>query len=381
MYNIKMATRALCVPVFLSFLAACSGGHGADAEISEVFLMHSWQAWDKNEVDPLLKRYGPPGLKRLDPFCGVYYPAQKHTPPPFVESASHAGFIVELERPTLLVDKVFDDSPAELSGIKEGDRIIKIDGDPPSIDAAKLAGFFESAGGRSVDIELSRKGVGAPLKTKLEMKNPRQPVVWGFYREKDRTLYVRINSFSEGAAVVVEKTISSFNSRKPGRLLVDLRHSSTGLLDELQAVLELFSPKGALLFSTQSRVEGYRAVFVSRRGPLPLPPKILVLIDGETSGWPEIFALSARHNAAAVIVGEKSEGMFSVLKTFRVSKNMGFTMTVAMLAGPDGLSASGVEPDIRAGLPRSAALPDFPPSQILDADPAFVEAVNNGGNR
>ena len=369
----------MCALAFFSFLAACSGDRGTDAEISRVFLRHSWKAWDKNEVDSLLKRCGPQGLKKLDPFCGVYYPAQRHAHPPFVESASHAGFIAESDGAALLVDKVFDNSPADVSGIKEGDRIVKINGKPPSLyDAAKLNGFFESAGGWNIDIELSRKGVGAPLKIKLDRKSPRQPVIWGFYREKDKTLYVRINSFCKGAAAAVEKTISSFNSRKADRLLVDLRHNSTGLLDELQAVLELFSPKGALLFSTQSRVEGYCEVFTSRREPLPLPPKIFVIIDGATAGVPEIFALSARRNAAAVIVGGKSEGMFSVLKTFRISKDMGFTMTVAMLAGPDGPAAAGagVEPDIEAGPPPSAALADFPPSQILNADPAFMKAVN-----
>jgi carboxyl-terminal processing protease len=380
MHKTKFFPRGFCALAVFSFLTACSGDRWTNAEISGVFLRHSWKAWDKNEVDSLLKRYGPQGLKKLDPFCGVYYPAQKHAHPPFVESASHAGFIAESDGAELLVDKVFDNSPADVSGIKEGDRIVKINGKPPSLyDAAKLNGFFESAGGWNIDIELSRKGVDAPLKMKLERKSPRQPVIWGFYREKNKTLYVRINSFSKGAASAVEKTLSSFNSRKTDRLLVDLRHNSTGLLDELRAVLELFSPKSALLFSTQSRVEGYRGVFTSRREPLRLPARIFVIIDGATSGVSEIFALSARRNAAAVIVGEKSEGMLSIFKTFRISKNMGFTMTVAMLAGPDGLAAAGigVKPDIEADRPQSAALPDFPPSQILNADPAFMKAVGN----
>ncbi len=249
----------------------------------------------------------------------------------------------------LVVVTPIEGSPAYRAGIKEGDRIVKIDG-----LSAKEIGINEASqklrghSGTHVTLVLIRNGMRDPLEINLmreiiHIKSVRSEMLDPGFG------YVRVSSFKQGTTGELEKALNLLNKESKGGLkglILDLRNNPGGLLDESVDIANLFLESGVIV-STVSRNHEIDKKMATREGSEPTYP-IILLVNGGSASAAEILAGALQDHKRAVVLGTQTFGKGSVQIISDVGEGAALKLTIAKYYTPKGRSiqALGITPDI-----------------------------------
>jgi carboxyl-terminal processing protease len=243
-----------------------------------------------------------------------------------------------------------DDTPGAKAGLKSGDLIIAIDGDPLSNSTLDEA-VDKMRGPPNTAIKLTIKREGQqPFDVSLTRAVIHVAAVKGKI-ERDNIAYIRIPSFlPEHLGTELESKFQDLKKQaggKLGGLVLDLRADPGGLLDQAIAVSDDFLDHGEIV-STRGRrpddVQRYNAHPGDITNGLPM----VVLIDGGTASASEIVAGALQDHHRAVILGTRSFGKGSVQTIIPLPGAGAMRLTTARYFTPSGRSiqGSGIDPDI-----------------------------------
>ena len=259
------------------------------------------------------------------------------------------GIEVTMENGVVKVVSPIDDTPAFRAGLKSGDLITHLDGEP--IQGLTL----------SEAVEKMRGKVGSDLKLTVRREN-RDPFNVIVTRDiiKIRSVrsrmeggdiaYVRITSFSEQTTSGVEQSIKSLSKKAKGKLagiVIDLRNNPGGLLDQSVKVSDAFLDQGEIV-STRSRRPDESRRFNAKAGDITDGLPIVVMVNGGSASASEIVAGALQDHRRAIVLGTRTFGKGSVQTIIPLSGNGAIRLTTARYYTPSGRSiqAKGIEPDI-----------------------------------
>jgi len=242
-----------------------------------------------------------------------------------------------------------DDTPAAKAGLKPGDFITHIDGDPVlglSLNEAveKMRGPVNS------DIKLGMRREGRdPWEVKLTRAIIKIQSVKSHLETPDIG-YIRITSFNEQAASGLETAMKALKSQAGDRLagiVLDLRNNPGGLLDEAIKVSDDFLDQGEIV-STRGRHKEDAARYNATPGDITGGLPMIVLINGGSASASEIVAGALQDHHRAVLLGTKSFGKGSVQTIIQLPSHGAMRLTTARYYTPSGRSiqAKGIDPDI-----------------------------------
>jgi carboxyl-terminal processing protease len=260
------------------------------------------------------------------------------------------GMQVTLENGLVKVVSPIDDTPAARAGMKPGDLISAIDGQPVtglSLSEAveKMRGPIGStikltvrrANQEAFDISLTRAEIKVDS-VKAQMQG-------------EDVGYIRITSFTEQTYDGLEKAINGFKDKSKGKLrgiVLDLRNDPGGLLDQAVRVAGAFIEKGQIV-SIRGRNGRETQHFDASPGDLINGAPMVVLVNGGSASASEIVAGALQDDHRAVVMGTRSFGKGSVQTIMPLPNNNGaLRLTTALYYTPSGRSiqAKGIEPDI-----------------------------------
>ena len=223
------------------------------------------------------------------------------------------GITIRAEAPgsgrVLVVEPPVPGTPAYKAGIKTGDVISEVRGEPiedwdvneeviPSLKGPK---------GTTVDITVERIGETEPLHFTIERDEiPIYTIKYAF-QVQPGVGYIRIAKFSETTGSELEKALQDLQQANMEALILDLRSNPGGALTAAIEVTERFLERGQLVVSTRSRDKTEDRFFRTRRGSREKYPMI-VLIDQNSASASEIVAGALQDHKRALIVGETSFG-------------------------------------------------------------------------
>lgn len=293
---------------------------------------------------------------------------------------SGVGLRLEIhqESQALTVVEPLENSPASEAGIKPGDRIIAINGQPTSLLSLEQASeLIRGESGTQVSLQLSRDGKGlfSLDLTRAEIELPR---VTYEVRETDQTRvgYIKVEEFSSHAAEQMREAILALKEKNAEAYVIDLRNNPGGLLYASIEMARMWLQEGAIV-STVDRDGGDRA-FQANNTALTDKP-LAVLINGNSASASEILAGALKDNNRAVLVGSQSYGKGTVQSVSSLSDGSGIAVTVARYYPPSGtdINQKGIEPDVKTPLDRSARLrlSANPELQGTLQDPQFASAI------
>jgi carboxyl-terminal processing protease len=279
------------------------------------------------------------------------------------------GIQVSMEEGLVKVISPIDDTPAFRAGIKAGDYITHLDGEPVlglSLDQAveKMRGPVDS----DIKLIIRRQGTPDPINVTLtraiiKVESVRQ-------RVEGNVGYIRITSFTENTESGLKKAIQRIKETADQDIVgyvLDMRNNPGGLLDQAIAVSDAFLEKGEIV-STRPRDHEQSSRYNARPGDLVDGKPVVVLINGGSASASEIVAGALQDHRRAVIMGTKSFGKGSVQTIIPLTGYGAIRLTTARYYTPSGRSiqAKGIEPDIEVGQARLEAIDG--PQRTTEAD-------------
>jgi carboxyl-terminal processing protease len=259
------------------------------------------------------------------------------------------GIEVSMENGLVKVVSPIDDTPAARAGLKPGDLITHIDGDP--VQGMTLPEAVEKMRGLvNTDIKLTIRREGKePFDVKLTRATIRIQSVRS-HLEGDNIGYIRITTFNEQTDVGLNNAVKNLKQQANNKLIgviLDLRNDPGGLLDQAVAVADAFLDKGEIV-STRGRRSEDAQRYNSRPGDIAAGLPVAVLINGGSASASEIVAGALQDHHRAVLLGTKSFGKGSVQTIIPLPGHGAMRLTTARYYTPSGRSiqAKGIDPDI-----------------------------------
>jgi carboxyl-terminal processing protease len=284
------------------------------------------------------------------------------------------GIEVTMENGLVKVVSPIDGTPAAKAGLRPGDLIVAIDGQPVAGMSLNDA-VTKMRGPIGSDIKLIiRRGTQPPFAVTVKRAIIKVQSVRSKLIDNDIG-YIRISSFNEQANSGVRAAMKSLEAKSHDKLagiVLDLRNNPGGLLDQAVAVANDFINQGEIV-STRGRHPDDAQRFDAKPGKdisrgLPM----VVLINGGSASASEIVAGALKDHHRAVLLGTRSFGKGSVQTIIQLPGHGAMRLTTARYYTPSGRSiqAIGIEPDIvvePAKIERIATAPAIHESDLKGA--------------
>ncbi len=288
------------------------------------------------------------------------------------------GIEVTMEEGVVKVVAPMDDTPAFRAGIKSGDLITHLDGEPIlGMTLNQAIDVMRGPPGTTLTITVYREGEREPFdvditRARIELRAVR-------YRAEGDVAYIRVITFNENTEEKVRAAVRKLKRDLDDRLagfVIDLRNNPGGLLDQAIDVADLFLNEGEIV-STRGRHPEDTQRYNARRGDEGDGRPIIVLINGGSASASEIVAGALQDQRRAVVLGTKSFGKGSVQTVIPLNDgaNGALRLTTAKYYTPSGRSiqAKGIEPDIELSdasrrRPTEADLPGHLPAEEENAE-------------
>lgn len=295
--------------------------------------------------DPLATYYLPPG--------SVPRPKPSHAPSPKADGpikVASPGLLFDYAKPGLTVKAVISGSPAWKAGLRPGDQVIGMDGEPTAhIRNEIVAGWLRRRSGEDLTLEVRRNHTETLTRTMKLVAIDRPPVQveeWS-----GDTVYIRLNEMSDAYVPLFTELLHFADSKNPlidlgkKNLVLDLRGPDSG---NFAAVAKI-----AALLTTDKRfgkIVGRhgRDLFDGSACMLPRKRKLVALVDGSTSGGHEILAGILQDQHRAVLVGTPTYGFcYSYIsKDYPDGSSLVVPSGEVLTPAKRRLSREGVQPNV-----------------------------------
>ncbi len=247
------------------------------------------------------------------------------------------GILVSKRSGELTVISPIEGTPAWRLGLRAGDVISTIEGEPTStmtLDEAvrKLKGPKDT----QVNVHITRRGLKEPLKLAITRAEIPQNTVRYAYMMTPETGYVRLTDFSRSTTREVKEAIDKLRGEGMEQLILDLRSNGGGLLDQTVAVSKFFVPAKSRIVETRGRLRDSHQTFLAEEGVEPLDLPLVVLVNNGTASAAEILAGAIQDHDVGLVVGEPTWGKGLVQTVYNLSYGTGIALTTAKYYTPSG---------------------------------------------
>jgi carboxyl-terminal processing protease len=277
-------------------------------------------------------------LRTLDPHTSFLPPEALTTMRDRQQTTfSGLGILVGTRNGQLTVISPIEGSPAARLGVRAGDIIETIEGNPTEeMSLEDAVQKLKGPKGTEVSITLLRRGLAEPLALTITREEIPQTTVRYAYMLDPDTGYVLLSDFARGTGDELETAIAELRAEGMKRLILDLRNNGGGLLDQAIAVADQFVPKGEAIVETRGRGrEAYQQYEARGEHPLLGLPAVVVVNHG-TASASEIVAGAIQDHDLGVIVGVPTWGKGLVQTVFNLPYGAGLALTTAKYYTPSG---------------------------------------------
>ncbi len=328
-------------------------------------------------------------MATFDPFARIWPDGFFET----VGTGSHnevgTGAQFEILEEAVVARRVFKGSPAELAGIRVGDRLLAVNGDAVRGGAEALDSLFKLRGqaGVLVKLELQRGGVASEKTLRLErIAYPDSALSYVDLLNR-RHAVITIYSFTRGICERVQQQVRTAVERNSVAVILDLRFNPGGLSSEGLCLARIFTGESELIrynFFTASLLPGELELRPRILAAMPVEEPVLmpavqdtavplaVLVNAGTASIAEIAAAALQDTGRAWLVGigTMGKGTFQLNASLSFNKRLRLRHSIAeaVRINETVVQGAGVTPNFESPFQFGESLTSW----RLTQDKAFV---------
>lgn len=259
------------------------------------------------------------------------------------------GIEISTENNQLIVVSPIEDTPADKAGLKAGDIILAVDGQPTQdMSTQEAVSKIRGPKGTAVELLIMHKEAKAPTTVSIVRDAIPLISVKARFLDDDGYLWVRLTRFNDRTTLELLEALRDQGKKAEIKgIVLDLRNNPGGLFKQSVSVADVFLKKGTIV-SMRGRngqvLESHEARAASSDVVCPL----VTLVNQGSASASEIVAGALQDHNRAVILGEPTFGKGSVQKIEPLGDGTAIKMTIARYYTPNGRSiqAEGIVPDI-----------------------------------
>ena len=338
----------LIASVLLSF-TGLSQSNGFEVIRSLELMDQIYEQLDKYYVDDvkagsLSKTAIDAMLKELDPYT-VYYHESNIEDYQLMTTGQYGGIgaLIRKKGDFIYIAEPYEGEPAQVSGLKAGDKILAIDGvSMEDKNSGEVSSALKGPKGTAIKIKVERNKtiIETISVTRGEIKLPDVPYSGML---KNGAGYIKLNSFTRTASSEVKKALIKLKEEGAKSIILDLRGNGGGLLIEAVNIVNLFVPKNQIVVTTKARVVEENRTYRTKQDPVDLEIPVVVLVNEGSASASEIVSGSLQDLDRAVIVGTRSYGKGLVQRTYDLDYGSKMKLTIAKYYTPSGRCVQRLE--------------------------------------
>jgi carboxyl-terminal processing protease len=261
------------------------------------------------------------------------------------------GAVVTMEDGEFAVVSPIAGGPAERQGVRAGDKILEIDGEP-------------TAGMSLIEAVLKVRGeVDTTVILLILHQNENVPVTIEIVREEitidsvyldiltDNIAHIQITRFADETSDELIAALSDAIQSGAWGIILDLRGNPGGYLDVTVDVAGEFLNGGIVLYEADEAGNIFKE-WTASSGGLAIDLPIVVLVDGGSASGSEVLAGALQDRGRAMLIGTVTYGKGSVNIVRELSDGSALVVTTARWLTPDyhQIEGVGLTPNIEVNI-------------------------------
>jgi carboxyl-terminal processing protease len=278
-------------------------------------------------------------LESLDPHS-VYIPKEEvdEMNAPLKGNFDGIGIRFQIMKDTIMVVQTIPGGPSEKTGVRAGDKIVSIEGQPVAgvgIKNHQVRDKLLGEKGSKVSIEVVRRDEKKPLK--FTITRDKIPIfsLDAAYMATPEIGYIKLNAFGQTTMAEFTRAFDSLKTLGMKSLMLDLQGNGGGYLNTAIELADEFLSGSKLIVYTQGRAYERKDNFAKRTGRFETG-KLVVLIDESTASASEIVSGAIQDWDRGLIVGRRSFGKGLVQKPVDLPDGSQIRLTMQRYYTPAG---------------------------------------------
>lgn len=363
----------------------------------EVDFTSFWQAWSVLEQ----KYVDIENVARQDMFYGALSgllkslddPYSVFLPPDDLEELQieisgrfeGVGMEISIRKNVLIVVAPLKGTPAEKAGVKAGDKILEVDGEP-TLNLTLKEAVHKIRGPRGTEVVLTVLRNSEDETRKISVTRgiinipvlDAEPSTDGIAQagegetqepEKSEVFVISLYNFSETSTIKFREALRKMLEGGYAKLILDLRNNPGGFLNSAVDIASWFLPQGEIVVREDFGKGADKNLYRSKGYNIFNDLSMIILINRGSASASEILAGALQDHGIATLVGGKTFGKGSVQEIIPLTTDTSLKLTIAKWLTPNGvdISKEGLTPDIEVEVTTE--------DEEADRDPVMEKAL------
>ncbi len=260
------------------------------------------------------------------------------------------GVEIQLTENGVVVNRVFDKSPAKEAGILKGDLFLKVNGvEVTESNPSEIATMIKKDEDGKVDVVVKRGEEEKSFNISLKEVDIESVETEVFEQNGKKIGYIKLSVFASNTYQQFERKLMELEGKKIDSLIIDVRDNSGGYLSSVTDIASLFLSKSKIVYQldTKGIVEQIYANSNTKR-----EYDIVVLTNKASASASEILAGALQESYGAKVIGTNTFGKGTVQAAYKLKSGATVKYTIQKWLTPKGnwVNEKGITPDIEVEL-------------------------------
>ncbi len=243
----------------------------------------------------------------------------------------------------VVINTVFDNSPASGAELMSGDIIVAVSGVSASLENyEEIISLIKGKEGTAVTIDFFRPDDNLKFSKDIIRKSIDVPTIY-YELLDDNIAYIKITQFDR---VTYSQFVDAFNELQSAKgLIIDLRDNPGGLLDVVNNITDLLIPEGIITYIEDN--SNKRDYHYSDASYYNKP--LAILVNENSASASEVLSGAVKDFEVGTLIGNTTYGKGVVQNVYTLPDDSAVKVTIAKYYTPNGIciDGTGIEPDIK----------------------------------